>query len=372
MNPSLFALALMDGISSAALLFLVALGLTLIFGVIGIINVAHGSLYAWGGYFAATLGLAIARFALPGWLALPALLAAALVIGGLLGTVLEFALLRRILDKDPILQLLVTFAAFMVLEDLQRMIWGVQPVFVSDVVNQLGTIAVAGVTYTRYQLLVLPVVAIAAFFGLRWFLGRTALGRQVTAVTHNREVATAMGVNTNRVTWLTIALGVSGLGCFLVAHWHNAALLGLGMVVMAAFWWAVGNLLVKGAPKVDAVAIMAWMSWVPILPLAAFSLLLEGPPLMIARSVTTPQALAAALYLGLGVMIFGYGIWGKMLQKYPASTVAPFSLLVPVFGIFFGMVLFDETLSALQILGVAFLVAAVCVNMVGGRILQKN
>ncbi len=207
MDASLIALALMDGVSYAALLFVVALGLTLIFGVMRILNIAHGSLYAWGGYFAATLGLAITRFGLPAWLALPALFAAAIVIGGFLGTVLEWALLRRILDKDPILQLLVTFAAFMVLEDLQRLIWGVQPVFVSDVVNQLGTLSVAGITYTRYQLLVLPLVAILAFVGLRWFLGGTALGRQVTAVTHHREVATAMGVNTHRVTWLTIALG---------------------------------------------------------------------------------------------------------------------------------------------------------------------
>ena len=207
MDASLIALALMDGVSYAALLFVVALGLTLIFGVMRILNIAHGSLYAWGGYFAATLGLTITRFGLPAWLALPALFAAAIVIGGLLGTVLEWALLRRILDKDPILQLLVTFAAFMVLEDLQRLIWGVQPVFVSDVVNQLGTLSVAGITYTRYQLLVLPLVAILAFVGLRWFLGGTALGRQVTAVTHHREVATAMGVNTHRVTWLTIALG---------------------------------------------------------------------------------------------------------------------------------------------------------------------
>jgi branched-chain amino acid transport system permease protein len=207
MDLSLFLLALMDGVSYAALLFLVALGLTLIFGVMQIINVAHGSLYAWGGYFAATLGLAIAKFALPQWMALPALFLAAILIGGLLGTVLEFALLRRILDKDPALQLLVTFAAFMVLEDLQRLIWGVQPVFVSEVVNQLGTLTVAGVTYTRYQLLVLPIVAVVAFVGLRWFLSKTAVGRQVTAVTHHREVATAMGVNTHRVTWLTIALG---------------------------------------------------------------------------------------------------------------------------------------------------------------------
>ena len=207
MNSSLIALALMDGVSYAALLFLVALGLTLIFGVMRILNIAHGSLYAWGGYFAATLGLAITNFGLSPMLGLPALFVAALFIGVLLGTVLEYGLLRRILDKDPILQLLVTFGAFMVLEDLQRLIWGVQPVFVSEVVTQLGTISVAGVTYTRYQLLVLPGVAIAAFFGLRWFLGRTALGRQVTAVTHHREVATAMGVNTGRVTWITISVG---------------------------------------------------------------------------------------------------------------------------------------------------------------------
>src|SRR5262245_54244360 len=117
MNASLIILALMDGVSSAASLFLVSLGLTLIFGVMRILNVAHGSLYAWGGYFAATLGLAIGTLGLPAGLALPALFVAALVIGTLLGTVLEFGLLRRILDKDPILQLLVTFAAFMVLED---------------------------------------------------------------------------------------------------------------------------------------------------------------------------------------------------------------------------------------------------------------
>ena len=139
MDASLIILALMDGVSYAALLFLVALGLTLIFGVMRILNVAHGSLYAWGGYFAATLGLAITNLALPPALGLPALFVAAIVIGGLLGTVLECFLLRRILDQDPILQLLVTFAAFMVLEDLQRLIWGVQPIFVSDVAASSAT-----------------------------------------------------------------------------------------------------------------------------------------------------------------------------------------------------------------------------------------
>jgi branched-chain amino acid transport system permease protein len=196
-------------VSYSALLFLVALGLTLIFGVMRIINIAHGSFYAWGGYAAATLGAALVKFGWSPMLALPALFVAALLVGALLGSVLEIGLLRRILDKDPILQLLVTFAAFMVLEDLQRLIWGTQPVFVSTVVDQLGVVEVAGVTYTVYQLFVLPAVAIAAFLVLRWFLSGTALGRQVTAVTHNREIATAMGVNASRVSLLTIIIGAA-------------------------------------------------------------------------------------------------------------------------------------------------------------------
>jgi branched-chain amino acid transport system permease protein len=209
MNAGLVALALMDGVSYAALLFLVALGLTLIFGVMNILNIAHGSLYAWGGYLAATFGIAITQHGWPAALGLPLLFAAALLVGLVLGSVLEIGLLRRILDKDPILQLLVTFAAFMMLEDLQRMVWGGQPYFVSDVVNQLGTLEVAGVTYTRYQLLVLPAVALLAYGGLRLFLERTQLGRQITAVTYHREVATAMGVNAARVSWLTMVIGAA-------------------------------------------------------------------------------------------------------------------------------------------------------------------
>jgi len=207
MPIDLILLATLDGISYAALLFLVALGLTLIFGVMRILNVAHGSLYACGGYMAATLGLWITQHNSPAWLALPALFLAAIVVGGLLGSILEIGLLRRILDKDPILQLLVTFAAFMILEDLQRLIWGSQPVFVSNVVDQLGTAEVLGIVYTRYQLMVLPLVAALAYFALRYFLSHTRTGRQVTAVTFNREIAIAMGVNAPRVLLVTFVCG---------------------------------------------------------------------------------------------------------------------------------------------------------------------
>lgn len=207
MTFDLFILATLDGVSYAALLFLVALGLTLIFGVMRILNVAHGSLYACGGYLAASLGLLAVEQGWSPWVAFPLLFVAAIVIGLVVGGVLEVTLLRRILDKDPILQLLVTFAAFMILEDLQRLIWGTQPIFVSGVVDMFGTADVLGIVYTRYQLFVLPLVAVLAFLGLRYFLSRTRMGRQVMAVTFNREVAIAMGVNAPRVLLVTFVIG---------------------------------------------------------------------------------------------------------------------------------------------------------------------
>lgn len=207
MNQELFLLAVLDGISYAALLFLVALGMTLVFGVMRILNMAHGSLYAFGGYFAATLGLwAVSQGLSPAWSFLWLVLAA-LVIGALLGTAMEVLLLRRIYHKEQILQLLVTFAAFMIFEDLQRMIWGAQPYFVSDIVNYLGVAEVLGITYTRYQLMVLPGVALVVFIGLRWFLKSSRTGRQIVAVAHNREVATAMGIDAKRICLLTFVAG---------------------------------------------------------------------------------------------------------------------------------------------------------------------
>ena len=206
MSASLIVLALLDGLTQAALLFLVALGLTLIFGVLRILNVAHGSLYAFGGYAAATAGRLIANGdSIP--LSLLALLLGALVVGLVLGAVIEFCLIRRILDFDPVMQLLATFAVFMILEDLQRLVWGASPVSVTHAVDAMGTLKVGVVTYTAYQLLLLPTTAVLVFIGLRWALARTRFGRQVMAVTHHREVASAMGINAQRIGLLTFCLG---------------------------------------------------------------------------------------------------------------------------------------------------------------------
>ncbi len=206
MNASLIVLALLDGVTQAALLFLVALGLTLIFGVMRILNVAHGSLYAFGGYAAATAGRLIGNGeSIP--LSLLALLLGALVVGLILGAVIEIGLVRRILTLDPVMQLLATFAVFMILEDLQRLIWGSSPVSVTHAVDAMGTLKVGVVTYTAYQLILLPTVAVLVFFGLQWSLGHTRFGRQIMAVTHHREVASAMGINAKKVGLITFCIG---------------------------------------------------------------------------------------------------------------------------------------------------------------------
>ena len=210
MSGSLIVLALLDGLTQAALLFLVALGLTLIFGVMRILNVAHGSLYAFGGYAAATVGKLIATGqAIPPSIALSllALLLGALVVGLILGAVIEIGLIRRILHLDPVMQLLATFAVFMILEDLQRLIWGTSPVSVTHAVDAMGNLKIGVVTYTAYQLLLLPSVAVAVFFGVRWSLGNTRFGRQIMAVTHHREVAQAMGINAKKVGLITFCAG---------------------------------------------------------------------------------------------------------------------------------------------------------------------
>jgi branched-chain amino acid transport system permease protein len=206
MNLSLITLALLDGLTQSALLFLVALGLALIFGVMRILNVAHGSLYAFGAYAATTVAAQMSNSDSIA-LSLLALLLGAVAIGLALGVVIEFGLVRRILQFNPVMQLLATFAVFMIMEDLQRLIWGTSPVSVTHAVDAMGTIKIGPVTYTAYQLVLLPSVALAVFFGLRWFLGHTRFGRQIMAVSHHREVACAMGIHANRVGLLTFCLG---------------------------------------------------------------------------------------------------------------------------------------------------------------------
>ena len=207
MNSTLFVLASLDGLSYAALVFLVSVGLSLIFGVLRIVNVAHGSLYAFGAYLAATLEPAgDADFAVAD------LSGAA---GGLAGDrhrgggLIERLLLSRVYGREEVLQLLITFAVFMIMDNLQRMIWGVQPIYAAEPLKLLPNVSIFGVSYTSYQVIVLPIVAVLALFGLRYFLRRTLMGSVILAVTEDREAATAIGINAQRVYLITFVIGAT-------------------------------------------------------------------------------------------------------------------------------------------------------------------
>jgi branched-chain amino acid transport system permease protein len=208
---NLILLAAVDGLSYAGLLFLISLGLTLICGVFGVINVAHGSLYAIGGYSAASVVAWLLRDQASTLVLVASLFATSIVVGGALGAVLERFLLRHFQHRDPVLQLLVTFGAFMMLEDVQRMVWGATPVNSGEVATRLGTTELLGVTFMNYQLMLVPGVALIAFASLQFLLRHSVAGKQIMAIIHHREVATALGINAARVGTLTFALaGVLG------------------------------------------------------------------------------------------------------------------------------------------------------------------
>jgi branched-chain amino acid transport system permease protein len=236
MSSQVLALALLDGVSYAALLFLVAVGISLIFGVMRVLNIAHGSLYAIGAYTTASLVAAIGSAGLSPWLSYAAMPVAAILVGVVVGGAIEAGLIRRVIEREQTLQLLITFAAFMVLENLQRLLWGVQPYYVGDPLQLLGNVTIAGVDYTAYQTILLPSVAVAVLVALRVFLRGSLAGRLILAVAEDREMATAIGINVRRVSLLTfmVGAGLAALGGALAAP-TTSILPGMGaeMVVLS-------------------------------------------------------------------------------------------------------------------------------------------
>ena len=212
-NGLLLGLAALDGLAYAALVFMVAVGLNLVFGVLRIVNVAHGSLFAIGAYTAASIGLFFAARGLPLAAGYAALVLGAALVGGVLGPLIERFVLRRVYGQEEVLQLLVTFALFMILEDVQKLVWGVQPISQDAPMKALGTVDVPfgddTIPFTAYQLFVLPGVALATLVGLAWFLRRTLTGRVIVAVTTDKEAATAMGIDAAKVTLLTFTFGAA-------------------------------------------------------------------------------------------------------------------------------------------------------------------
>jgi branched-chain amino acid transport system permease protein len=197
---------LVDGLVYSSWLFIVAVGLTLIFGVMKVLNVAHGGFYSMGAYAAAwSIGLYFKEGLVPAGSFL-LLFMAALVVGFVLGIVLERGIMRFVYGRDDIVLVLVTYAVFLILENLVLQIWGVDIYLAYQPSSLLGTTAIAGLPFENYQLMLIPLAMIIGF-GLWWSLTRTRLGKILRAVIHDREMAMAFGIDVSRIFTLTFVVG---------------------------------------------------------------------------------------------------------------------------------------------------------------------
>ncbi len=198
---------LIDGVTYASWLFIVALGLTLVFGVLKILNIAHGSFYALGAYVTATLVSLAASWALPPAMSLVAMLLAAVLVAVLVAPLTERGLLRFFYGRDEVLLVLVTYAMFLMMEDLTKLIWGANPFYVSEPYGMFGNIDIGTQTYVGYDFM-LVALAVVVGLGVWWGLNRTRFGKIVTAVIHSAEVASSMGIQVSRVYMLAFAVGI--------------------------------------------------------------------------------------------------------------------------------------------------------------------
>lgn len=209
----LAATILVDGLIYAGWLFIVSVGLTLVFGVLNILNIAHGSLYAIGAYASASM---VGAYFASGGDAFPygsyaALILAAVLVALVLGPLLERGLLRFFYGRDEVLNVLVTYAVFLILEDVMKLVWGVNPYFVYEPYSLLGNVEIGPLFYVGYDF---AVIAASIVVGLTvWLtLNHTKIGKIVLAVIHDSEMSQTMGVNVQR-----IYMGAFMAGTFLAA-----------------------------------------------------------------------------------------------------------------------------------------------------------
>ena len=254
----LTALAIVtDGLVYAAYLFLVAVGLTLIFGVMKILNVTHGSFYAFGAYGSA---IAVGIYFDKGYPAAGGFLLMILVamaIGLVLGLILERGLLRLVYGKDEVVVVLVTYAAFLILEDVIQLLWGTSSYALYQPLDFAGTFDVGDLVLSGYDIGLVVfacLVAAAASFALRY----TRWGRLLTVVIFDRELAACFGVNVSLVYTITFVLGamLGVLGGVAMAPKISVTLgIGVEVIVLAFAVVAIGGMGSVGGAFIGALIV---------------------------------------------------------------------------------------------------------------------
>ncbi|WP_334062493.1 branched-chain amino acid ABC transporter permease [Limimaricola cinnabarinus] len=195
---------LLNGLQSGLMLFLMAAGLTLVFGVMGLINLAHGSLYMVGAFACAGVAAATGSF----WLGLAASIAAAAAAGA----IVEIAVIRRLYRRDHLDQVLATFALILIFSEGTRWLYGSFPLYLNVPDALSGSVTLpGGIRYSLFRLAIIG-AGLAVAVGLFLLIGKTRIGVQVRAGEADREMIAALGVDIRRLYTLVFALGAALAG----------------------------------------------------------------------------------------------------------------------------------------------------------------
>ncbi|MDZ7839404.1 MAG: branched-chain amino acid ABC transporter permease [Gammaproteobacteria bacterium] len=236
MDWALLITQLVNGLQYGILLFLLAAGLTLVFGIMDFINLAHGSFYMVGAYFCATLIQITGSF----------LLSVVAAFGGvfILGLLVEYLLIRRLYSFDHLYQVLATVGLILIFDTLVQLIWGVtgKSIPLPEILS--GQYQIGSLVFASYRLVIISTGLLVAV-GLYILIARTRLGMLIRAGASNRTMASALGVNINRLYWIVFALGVAlaGLAGMLVAPISQASVgMGNQIIIVALVVVIVGGI----------------------------------------------------------------------------------------------------------------------------------
>ncbi|MDZ7379147.1 MAG: branched-chain amino acid ABC transporter permease [candidate division KSB1 bacterium] len=212
---TVFFVQLLNGVTIAMAIYLIASGLSLVFGVLGILNFAHGSLYMLGAFLLYTLTHYVCGTPSGFWLGL--LIVPVLV--AVIGAALEMGLLRFLYKADPLYQLLLTYGLVLITSDLVKLIWGAENQSVARPPGFDGAVTIFGQGFPSYSVCIVLPCGLMTMVGLYLFLHRTRLGRIVRAATQDREMLGALGINVRRLYTGVFALGawLGGLGGVIAA-----------------------------------------------------------------------------------------------------------------------------------------------------------
>ena len=270
-------------------------------------------------------------------------------------------------------------------------IWGLNFVAAHWAVAEMPPLLVAGL---RYVIAVLPAiflvkrprVALSILVGYGLFVGAGQFGLLFSAIKLGMPAGLAsmvvqiqvflsiglavlfLGERPSRSTLIGALIAFGGIGVIAVERLEGAALLPLLLTLAAAASWGLANLITKKAGRIDMLAFVVWSSLIPPIPLFALSLMLDGPGAWsVGLANLTLLGIGSLLFIGWAGTIVGYGGWSMLLGRHPASTVAPFALLVPVTGMLASAALLGETISGLEALGAVLVFLGLLTHVFGPR-----